>query len=157
MDQSPILIMLTCVWLACKTEEFNYEAEKLINIPALKGQPINVDSILNLEMILLEGISFHLRIYHPYRALKGFLDDIRIVCEISNTNLKLLDTLKTNSYTWIELIYLTDAPFLFSHSQLAFGALWQSEQQIGCTIVKQYFDQKFGMTPEAIVNKKIIK
>lgn len=62
------LVMLTCVYLACKVEEAYFSAEEL-------GRQFQQSEaqILNTERQLLEALSFHFVTYSPYRSLGGLV------------------------------------------------------------------------------------
>lgn len=73
----------TCVYLACKVEEFNVSISQFI--ANIKGDREKAaDIILNNELLLMEQLNFHLAIHNPFRPVEGLLIDIK-VCLLKDT------------------------------------------------------------------------
>ena len=67
---------MTAAYLACKVEEFNVSIEQFIsNIQGNKERATDV--ILNTELLLMQELNFHLSVHNPYRAVEGFLVDVK--------------------------------------------------------------------------------
>lgn len=64
---------LSCIYCACKVEEYHFSAEDLE-----KQLGANSQQILHSEVHILQGIKFHLNVFHPYRPLLGFLQDLLV-------------------------------------------------------------------------------
>ncbi|CAN0603712.1 unnamed protein product, partial [Ectocarpus sp. 12 AP-2014] len=63
----------TCVFLASKTEE------QMTNVNLLaKATGLDDLQILGKELTLLQGLSFHLAVFHPYRALPALVEGARL-------------------------------------------------------------------------------
>lgn len=70
---------VTCIYLACKVEEFNVSIQQFVN--NIKGDREKAtDIILNNELLLMEQLNFHLSIHNPYRPVEGLLIDIKVQC-----------------------------------------------------------------------------
>jgi hypothetical protein len=65
-----------CIYLASKAEEAFIKLGALCHYTRTRE-----DAVKNLEVPLLEGIKFHLRVYHPYRPLRGLLQTIKQVTQ----------------------------------------------------------------------------
>ena len=78
MQLTSLSSRLACIYVAGKVEE------SLIPVANI-ADPLKVDpkSILAKEIVLFEGLNFQLIVYHPYRALHGFIMDIK-VCVVIN-------------------------------------------------------------------------
>lgn len=68
---------VTCVYLACKVEEFNVSITQFV--ANIKGDREKAsDIILNNELLLMEQLSFELTIHNPFRPVEGLLIDIKV-------------------------------------------------------------------------------
>lgn len=77
MDYHPKHIMVTCVYLACKVEEFNVSMEKFVK--NVKGDRDKAsDIVLNNELLLMSQLNYHLTTHNPFRSVEGFLIDIKV-------------------------------------------------------------------------------
>ena len=77
MEHHPKHIMVTCVFLATKIEEFNVTMQQFVG--NIKGDRTRAsDIVLNNELLLLHRLNYHLTISHPYRPVEGFLIDIKV-------------------------------------------------------------------------------
>lgn len=78
MENHPKHIMVTCVFLATKIEEFNVKMQQFVN--NIKGDRTKASEIvLNNELLLLHRLKYHLTISHPYRPVEGLLVDIKVL------------------------------------------------------------------------------
>ncbi|OAE22549.1 hypothetical protein AXG93_1989s1020 [Marchantia polymorpha subsp. ruderalis] len=71
MEHHPKHIMLTCIYLSCKVEEFHFSAEELG-----KGSKQDPQVVLKNEMTVLQCLNFELIVYAPYRSLDGYIFDL---------------------------------------------------------------------------------
>lgn len=72
-----LIFRATCVYLACKVEEFNVSISQFI--ANIKGDREKAaDIILNNELLLMEQLNFHLSIHNPFRPVEGLLIDIKV-------------------------------------------------------------------------------
>lgn len=68
---------MTCIYLACKVEEFNVSIQQFV--ANIKGDREKAtDIILNNELLLMEQLNFQLCIHNPYRPVEGLLIDIKV-------------------------------------------------------------------------------
>ncbi|CAL1526245.1 unnamed protein product [Lymnaea stagnalis] len=118
MDYHPKDIMLTCVYLACKVEEFYVPIGQFVR--NLRGDREKfADAILSFELTLMSKLNYHLTVHNPFRPLEGFLIDIKTrFKEISN-----LERIRRPAEEFIERSLQTDACLVFSPSQIALTSL----------------------------------
>lgn len=77
MEHHPKHIMVTCIFLATKIEEFNVTMKQFVD--NIKGDRVKASEIvLNNELLLLHRLNYELTISHPYRPVEGFLIDIKV-------------------------------------------------------------------------------
>lgn len=65
----PQLMVLPCVYLACKSDECYMSAAEL---GRLTGVP--PEAILRQEILVLQGLNFDMIVHSPYKAIQGFLE-----------------------------------------------------------------------------------
>jgi len=124
MDYHPKEIMVTCLFLACKVDEFNVSlAQFVANIKGNQSRATTV--ILNNELFLMEQIKYNLKVHHPFKAIEGFLLDIKTRTRMSDP-----DRMRTHIDSFIDKLLFTDACLLFAPSQLALAAVLHSASQI---------------------------
>lgn len=77
MEYPPKHIMVTCVYLAAKIEEFNVTMQQFVtNVRGDREKASEI--VLNNELLLLHKLNYQLTIWHPYRPIEGFLIDIKV-------------------------------------------------------------------------------
>ena len=78
MDNHPKHMVVTCVYLACKVEEFNVSMIQFV--ANVKGDRAKAaDIVLNNELLLMHQLKYHLTIHNPFRPIEGFLIDIKVL------------------------------------------------------------------------------
>lgn len=120
-----------------------------------KQAHVEPKQLLDREMTLLEGITspyqqtlilpglhFHLKVYHPYRALHGFITDL----QDNNPQQHIFtDTLWSSAKEQLDISLTTDLILLYPPAQLALAALLQAAQKHGIQqIVDEYVKKKFS-------------
>lgn len=76
MNYHPKHIMLTAVYLACKTEEFNISvAQYVANLPGKREKA--ADLVLSNELLVMGKLNYQLTVHHAWRPLEGFLIDLK--------------------------------------------------------------------------------
>lgn len=133
MEHHPKIIMLTCIYTACKAEENHVSAEEL-------GKGIEQDHqmILNNEMIVLQSIGFDLIVYAPYRSVEGYINDMEDFIQANDEQFQMLKDLNKTAKMEVDKTMLTDAPLLFPPGQLALAALRRSNQVLGVLDFERY-------------------
>lgn len=117
MDYHPKEILATCVYLACKVEEFNVSISQFVaNIRGDREKASDI--ILNNELLLMQQLKYHLTIHNPFRPIEGFLIDIKTRCSLANP-----ERLRGGIDEFLEKVFLTDACLLYAPSQIALAAV----------------------------------
>lgn len=120
MDYHPKEMLITCVYLACKVEEFNVSIKQFV--ANVKGDLEKAtDIILNNELLLMQHLNYQLTIHNPYRPIEGLLIDLKV-----RSNLSDPDRLRPTIEDFIDRLFLTDASLLYSPAQLALAAVLHS-------------------------------
>ncbi|CAH0475694.1 unnamed protein product [Peronospora belbahrii] len=132
MEFHPKHLVPTAIYVAGKVEE------QYISVDTVADQ-LHVDHkfIIGHEMILLEGVRFHLIMYHPFRTLLGFLDDFRAYSkQVLSKDLPatVLQKLHANATAVLNDMLLTDLPLLHYPSYLALAALWHVAGEVAASI-----------------------
>lgn len=119
MEHDPKQIMLTCIYISCKVEEFHVSAEEFG-----KGIQQDPQAVLKNELCLLQGLNFDLIVYGPYRSLEGFIFDMENFFHSKDeTFVEKLKELKEAAIFVADKLMLTDAVLQFPPGQLALAAL----------------------------------
>lgn len=122
MEHDPKQIMLTCIYISCKVEEFHVSAEELG-----KGIQQDPQAVLKNELCLLQGLNFDLIVYAPYRSVDGFIFDLEKKFQSKDDGfLQELKELREAAFFVIDNLMLTDACLLFPPGQLAIAAMRSS-------------------------------
>ncbi|XP_037949455.1 cyclin-H-like [Teleopsis dalmanni] len=117
MDYHPKEILTTCVYLACKVEEFNVSIGQFVgNLKGDRSKAVNI--ILSNELLLMQKLNYYLTIHNPFRPLEGFLIDIKSRSEMANP-----ERLRPHIDEFIDQTFFTDACLLYSPSQIALAAI----------------------------------
>lgn len=120
MDHHPKEILVTAVYLACKTEEFNVSMQQFVaNVQGNQERATKI--ILNNELLLMQELLFHLTIHNPFRAVEGLLIDIKTRRDGANPG--EVDSFRPEIDTFLDRVFLTDACILFAPSQIALAAV----------------------------------
>eukprot|EP00947_MAST-08B_sp_MAST-8B-sp1_P005867 g5867.t1 len=73
VDHEPKYIMLTALYVAGKVDEHRaIDMDKI----AKRGSKISSEEIVRQELTLLKGLQFHLFVFHAYRPLHGFIEEL---------------------------------------------------------------------------------
>ena len=73
----------TCVYLACKVEEFNVSIQQFVG--NMHGdQEKASDLILSQELLLMHQLHYHLTVHNPFRPVEGLIIDIKVRRDAKN-------------------------------------------------------------------------
>ncbi|GAA6061324.1 hypothetical protein JCM10212_003214 [Sporobolomyces blumeae] len=122
MDYHPKNVMLTCVFLATKTENFPISIDTFS--ARVKTPPTE---ILSLEFLVSQSLRFEYKVHHAHLALSGVLLDLQSATTIDPTRIapavqKAQQALRTSRHTSLELVY--------SPSQIALACLRMSDPSL---------------------------
>ncbi|CAG0900055.1 unnamed protein product [Cyprideis torosa] len=144
MDYHPKEILVTCVFLACKVEEFNVTTEQFVdNIRGDKEKAYRI--IRDNELLLIRSLNFDLNIHNPFRPMEGFFIDIKTRTDWSSEE---VDALRQQADEFVDKSFRTDAIFLYAPSQIALAAVLHSCSRNGGTLDSYVMDVLLG-TEEA--------
>lgn len=129
MNYHPKDIMLTCVYLACKVEEFNVSIMQFVS--NLKGDKEKIaDLILSHELLVMHGLHYHLTVHNPFRPVEGFYIDIKTRCP----DVGDVEKLRKGTDDFIDRTLNTDACLVFSPSQIALAGILSSASKAGMNL-----------------------
>ncbi|ENN72736.1 hypothetical protein HUJ04_013351 [Dendroctonus ponderosae] len=138
MNYHPKEIMVTCIYLACKVEEFNVSIQQFV--ANIKGDREKAsDVILNNELLLMEQLNFHLAIHNPFRPVEGLLIDIK-----TRGSLHDPERLRQGTEQFLDRVFLTDAILLYSPSQVALAAVLHAASKLQENLDSYVTDVLFG-------------
>ncbi|KAG0341978.1 hypothetical protein BG004_005798 [Podila humilis] len=142
MEYHPKDVMLTCMFLARKTENFLMSIEDFYTV--LKASANSAESILNLEFTVCKSIHFHFTVHHPYRPCLGFFYDMQAVTE----NMEKLQKVYEVALKLIDTSLYTDLCFLYQPSQIALAAMRIASREESYDF-ERYATYKFKATEES--------
>ncbi|KAL5019853.1 hypothetical protein ScPMuIL_002745 [Solemya velum] len=118
MDYHPKEIMLTCVYMACKVEEFNVSIGQFVgNLKGDREKFANI--VLGFELLLMDKLHYHLTVHNPFRPLEGLFIDIKTRCKKAED----IEKLRKDAEAFIEKSLASDACLVFAPSQIALAAI----------------------------------
>jgi cyclin H len=112
---------LTCLFLSCKAEDHYQDLSYfLAKIKEFSRADIKSEDIIKLELVVLQGLQFHLLVYHPYRSLHAFVNDKELTSQLNTPG----DKLYSAGIEGVKATLLTDASFLYPPGLIALAALY---------------------------------
>ncbi|KDE03671.1 hypothetical protein MVLG_05861 [Microbotryum lychnidis-dioicae p1A1 Lamole] len=132
MDYHPKHVMLTCVFLACKTENHMLSIDGFTS--KLKETPA---SILDLEFLVSQSLKFEYKVHHAFTAVQGLGLDL----QTTPAPLESIATLYDPALKHARTARLTDLEFLYSPSQIALSCV----RLIDPLAVETWLDAKFDL------------
>ncbi|XP_065830804.1 cyclin-H-like [Oscarella lobularis] len=127
MSHHPRDILYTSLYMACKVEEESIPMDSFVNIfPAEERERI-AECILRNELLLLQGLRFHLAVHNSFRPLEGLLIDIKTRSGLAAAS---VDGLREKSHYFLTLALYSDALFLFAPSQIALAAIQHAAKHV---------------------------
>ncbi|KYQ90291.1 putative H-type cyclin [Tieghemostelium lacteum] len=146
MKVSPKLIMICCLYLACKTEDSHVEIDFYAN-----GVGVTANDIIDLEIPILESLNFNLIVYHPYRPLHGYLMDIynpQSKVKFNNNNMTF-DQMWEMSRNWVQKSLYTDLPLQYHPFIIALACLSLSYGQDNFKTYIEYKSQQLQIDTQS--------
>ncbi|KAI9597555.1 cyclin-like protein [Syncephalis fuscata] len=133
MDYLPNDIMLTCLYLASKTEGFFLSINDFVG----KFKKVTAQSVTDMEMIVCESLKFHFTIHQPYRPLYGFFLDLQVSCRVmGGLSMDILRTTYDHAIKWVSTSLFTDVCLLYQPSQVALAAWRLAANETGLDITR---------------------
>ena len=121
MNYAPSRIYSTCILLASKAEEAYIRPNDLA-----KECRCNIDIMLNDEVIVMQATKFHLKLYHPSKSLKGFINTLIN----KDDNKKDWQHIETKAIELFYKLFLTDIWFYYNPSEIALAILYVLKDEI---------------------------
>ncbi|XP_011310212.1 cyclin-H [Fopius arisanus] len=139
MDYHPKEILVTCVYLAAKVEEFNVSISQFV--ANLKGDREKAsDIVLNNELLLMQQLNYNLTVHNPFRPVEGLMIDIKTRC----TALENPERLRPHIDDFLEKVFLTDSVLLYAPSQIALAAILHAASKISANLDNYVTDILFS-------------
>ena len=153
VEADPKAVMLAALLVAGKVEQERIQIDDVVAL-GQKGQKLTADELLAMELKLCQTMSFQLMVGSPYRALLGYLQDLREPPAAADEPLPESDIgrLWDGAYAFIQKALTSDAPFLFAPQQIALAALLRADQADLVPVVDAWLDRRFqflGAPPPA--------
>lgn len=146
MAYHPRNIGVTCAYLACKTDEFNVSIDQFIK--NVKGDCLKAQkTVLSNELLLMRKLRFHLTVHLPFRAVEGFLIDLRARYPAAKDR---TDLMVPEIDDFLDKTMFTDACFLYCPSQIALAAVCHAADKCGLDLASYLSDILFEGQPEAL-------
>lgn len=137
MDYHPKDILLTCLFLATKSESERISIDDFgrnLHLPS-------TSNVLKLEYTVSQGLKFQYYIHHPYRPAYGYFLDM----QTGPTDVKLLKETYKLAISTIAGLLLTDLPLIYQPTQLALAAYLIVGESNGFDVqVNRYINDRFG-------------
>ncbi|KAI8457377.1 cyclin-like protein, partial [Phakopsora pachyrhizi] len=125
MDYHPKNIMLTCLFLATKTENVSISIDNFASrIPKTTN-----DDVLSLEFLVAQSLRFQFKVHHPHLAARGIYLDLQ-QCFLEAMDLNLLSNSWSKVSSLLRSARLTDLEFLWAPSQIAAAAWWAVDKTL---------------------------
>jgi len=125
--------MVTCIYLATKVEEAHIKGEDLANHKLLqdvwdeeRDPESRLKAMVKTEVPLLEGLRFHLRLYLPFRPLRGLR--LELQNKFPEISASKWEALELEGFKILESSFYTDVCLLYPPSQIALAAMHKVAQ-----------------------------
>jgi cyclin C len=131
----PLLLAPTCLFLASKVEEFGVISNtRLISTcqAVVKNKfayaypqewPYRINHVLEVEFYLLELMDCCLILYHPYRPLTLYIQDVKDMKDTKEQTAKDKDEMLNTAWNILNDSYRTDIPLLYPPHLIAISAM----------------------------------
>ncbi|BGP16969.1 hypothetical protein JCM10213_007415 [Rhodosporidiobolus nylandii] len=121
MDYHPKNVMLTCVFLATKTENFS------ISIDTFAGRVKEPPSvILSLEFLVSQSLRFEYKVHHAHLALQGLILDM----QAAGVDLATLTAAAPKAHALVRASRLTSVEFIYTPAQIALACFRLAEPSL---------------------------
>ncbi|SPO26220.1 related to Cyclin H [Ustilago trichophora] len=146
MDFHPKNIVITCIFLASKAENYPLNlkdfARKLAGKAAGDAKAVeeNRKIVLELEFLVSQSLKFEYGVRGALRGLYGLMLDLQQSLDGGLLGREKVHKLAADAHAKLAQARLTDAEFIYTPSQIALACLWAVEG--GKEIVSKWLDVK---------------
>jgi len=134
MDHLAKNIMMSCLYLASKVDEFNVSIDEFVRNLKSGTPQTNTTVILSLEAPIMRQLQYHLIVHSPYRPLEGHFIEIKTLCP----EIPKVEAMRPGCEEFLWRSLLTDVCFFFTPTQIALAAILHSGEQLGYDIYRHY-------------------
>lgn len=152
MEYNPEDIMITCIFLACKVEEYYVSIQNFASNCSLMPKEACEKVVRDNELLVMLKLHYHLTIYKPYKAIDGFLLDIRTRCKDVKFNFERVQKI---ALEFVDRSLHTDVFLLYSPSQIALAAVLHSVHREGHNLDEYVLTVLLNDTPQEVMSKVI--
>ena len=135
----------TCIYLACKVDEFNLKADDFwANFRSQGFSSEKADAaitqIIKTELKVISLLDYSLIVHSPYRPMEGFIISLKHFCvqgvdpadqKTISSIVAEIDKLSAKADNFILWSLATDVCFLYSPPQIALAALFYASKNTG--------------------------
>lgn len=153
MEYHPRNIGVTCAYLACKVDEFNVSIDQFIK--NVKGDHRKAQkTVLVNELLVMKKLRFHLTVHLPFRAVQGFLIDLRARYKISVNKTNLMEP---EIEDFLDKSMFTDACFLYTPSHIALAGVCNGAEKLDIDMDPYLADILFEDQPKALDHFRFVR
>ncbi|SOV05048.1 related to Cyclin H [Ustilago sp. UG-2017a] len=147
MDFHPKNIVITCIFLASKAENYplslNEFARKLAGKsvdPAVVEE--NKQTVLGLEFLVSQSLNFEYGLTGAQRGLYGLILDLQSVKHGARLGREEVHKLAAEAHSNLRISRLTDAEFIYTPAQIALACVRAVQEPNGREVVGKWLDAK---------------
>ncbi|CAB4401031.1 unnamed protein product [Rhizophagus irregularis] len=140
MDYHPRDIMITCLFLAAKTEFSFVPIEDFIKFLTTKATK---EVFFDLELIVARSLRYEFTVHHPYLSAYGLFLDMQTALK----DAKKIQAIYEKSKEYIHKSLFTDTMFLYQPSQIALATVRIAAKELNFDL-NSYFRIKFNSEPK---------
>ncbi|RKP15322.1 cyclin-like protein, partial [Piptocephalis cylindrospora] len=133
LDHSPATLIFPCLYLSLKAEDNFIPMDQFVT--KVKKSLSDGEAILAMEFCLSSSLGFQFAIRHPYRPLYGFFLNAQRHCK----DRPILRRIHKEAKARVRTALLTDAPLIYSPSQIALAVLSHTIYQQGTPDLKSKY------------------
>ncbi|KAH3761670.1 cyclin H [Pelomyxa schiedti] len=163
-DHDPDLLIVTCIFLAGKIEEYRISLHQLCDMienatapkphaPGIGQIRVTAAKVMECELGLLAGLRFNLIVYHPHRSFRGFTADWCKFAESNKIRQPDADALIRTGNKFLHEVMLTDVPLIYTPGQIALAAL----HHVLTTVEPFSSDKELLSSHQKYINAKLCK
>ncbi|CAI2178064.1 13060_t:CDS:10 [Funneliformis geosporum] len=143
MDYHPRDIIITCLFLAAKTEFSFVAIEDFIKL----FKRLTKEVIFDLELTVARSLRYEFAVHHPYLGAYGLFLDMQTVLK----DAKKIQVVYEKSKELIHRSLFTDTMFLYQPSQIALATARMAAKEINLDL-NSYLRAKFNSEPDNLDN-----